>query len=140
MSAGGSKREVEAPLRQQPSDRPAVLVIDDSDVDRETMADILIRSGFDVHELPSPIGATRVAKDLQVRVVVIDQNLPAMDGSKLAALFRNNPAFRGIRLVLVSGNDERAMAEITEKARADAFVSKRRIHQDLATVVKRLAP
>jgi CheY-like chemotaxis protein len=119
-------------------DVPAVLLIDDSEVDRETMAELLRVAGFVVHSLATPIGATRIARELKVNVVVIDQNLPAMDGNKLATLFRTNPAMRGVRLVLVSGNDERAMATIAKTSQADAFVSKHRIHKDLADTVRRV--
>lgn len=115
-----------------------MLIIDDSDVDREVMAELLMAAGFDVHTLPSPIGATRLARELHVSAVVIDQNLPAMNGSKLAALFRGTPALRDVRLVLVSGNDEAAMLEVARDAQADAFVSKGKIHRELAPLVKRL--
>ena len=115
-----------------------MLVIDDSDVDRDVMAELLIAAGFDVHTLPSPIGATRLARELRVSAVIIDQNLPAMNGNKLAALFRGTPALRDVCLVLVSGNDEAAMLEVARVAQADAFVSKGKIHRELAQVVKRL--
>jgi CheY-like chemotaxis protein len=118
----------------------AVLVIDDNDVDREAIAECLRAIGLTVHDLPSPIGATRTARELNVGVVVIDQNLPAMDGSRLAALFRGNPRMRSIRLVLVSGNDASMMAEIMRQSQADAFVSKRDIQRDLAETVLRLLP
>lgn len=118
----------------------SVLVIDDNDVDREAMAECLRVVGLTVHDLPSPIGATRKARELKVGVVIIDQNLPAMDGSRLAALFRGNPHMRNVRLVLVSSNDATIMAEIVRQARADAFVSKRDIQRELAkTVLKLLA-
>jgi len=116
----------------------AVLVIDDSDVDRLAMMDLLSAAGFAVQGLPSPIGATRAARQLGARVVVIDQNLPAMDGSKLAALFRGTASLREIRLVLVSSGDEVAMADIARQARADAFVSKQKMHSDLVSTVRRL--
>jgi DNA-binding NarL/FixJ family response regulator len=91
-----------------------------------------------VHSLPSPIGATKAARELGIGVVVIDQNLPAMDGGKLAMLFRNNPALRTVRVVLVSGYDESIMAEIARKVHADAFISKSAIHTQLASTVRRL--
>ena len=47
----------------------SVLVIDDSDIDRQVMVDLLANAGFEVHELPSPIGATRKARELHVRAV-----------------------------------------------------------------------
>jgi len=117
-----------------------VLVIDDNDVDREAMSECLREVGLTVHGLPSPIGASRKARELNVAVVIIDQNLPAMDGSRLAALFRGNPQMRNIRLVLVSGNDASVMAEIMKTAQADAFVSKRDMQRDLARTVLKLLP
>lgn len=124
---------------QKSADTAAVLVIDDSDIDRETMASILSDAGFSVHCQPSPIGATKAARQLGVRVVVIDQNLPGMDGSKLALLFRSNPALRGVRLILVSGCDEASMLEVTRLAKADAFVGKSVMHTQLAPTVRRLS-
>ena len=116
-----------------------VLVIDDSDVDRMTMMDLLSAAGFAVQGLPSPIGATRVARSMHARVVVIDQNLPAMDGSKLAALFRGTSSLRDIRLILVSSSDASVMSEIARQARADAFVSKQTLHAELVATVRRLS-
>jgi CheY-like chemotaxis protein len=117
-----------------------VLVIDDNDVDREAISECLRTVGLTVHGLPSPIGASRKARELNVAVVIIDQNLPAMDGSRLAALFRGNPQMRNIRLVLVSSNDASVMAEIMKHSQADAFVSKRDMQRDLAKIVLKLLP
>jgi CheY-like chemotaxis protein len=117
---------------------PAVLVIDDSDIDRQVMVELLSESGLSVRELPTPIGATRVAREVGAKVVVIDQNLPALNGAKLAALFRSNPALRDIKLVLISSSDEREMAKLVTDAGADAFVSKTRMHSELVSVVRKL--
>jgi CheY-like chemotaxis protein len=114
-----------------------VLVIDDSDIDRQVIADLLAVAGYTVHQLPSPIGATRKARELQVGLVVIDQNLPSLDGNKLAALFRN-AGLQDLRVVLTSSSDELAMLEITKQAKADAFVAKQRLGQELVETVRRL--
>lgn len=122
----------------EPQGRPSILVIDDSDVDRAAMTELLERAGYEVHELPSPIGATRTARQVAARLVVIDQNLPAMDGGKLATLFRGNAAMRHMRLVLVSGNETQEMLDIAREAKADAFVAKSSLHTDLVKTVARL--
>ena len=114
-----------------------ILVIDDSDVDRQVMVEVLEKAGYVVHDLPSPIGATRKARELQVGVVVIDQNLPSLDGSKLAALFRS-AGFHDLRVVLVSSSDELEMMEIARQAKADAFVAKQRLRDQLVPTVRRL--
>jgi CheY-like chemotaxis protein len=115
----------------------SVLVIDDSDIDRQVMVELLADAGFIVHELPSPIGATRKARELQVGVVVIDQNLPSLDGSKLATLFRT-AGLQDLRVILASSSDEMTMLEITRQARADAFVAKQRLREELVPMVRRL--
>jgi CheY-like chemotaxis protein len=115
----------------------SVLVIDDSDIDRGVMVELLAGAGFEVHELPSPIGATRKARELQVGLVVIDQNLPSLDGSKLATLFRT-AGLADLRVVLASSSDEITMLEITRQARADAFVAKQRLREELVPTVRRL--
>jgi two-component system sensor histidine kinase/response regulator len=121
----------------QKSNKGSILIIDDSDVDRQVIADLLAEAGFAVHELPSPIGATRKARELQVSVVIIDQNLPSLDGSKLATLFRN-AGLADLRVVLVSSADELMMLEITRQAKADAFVAKQRLREELVPTVRKL--
>ena len=116
----------------------SVLVIDDSDIDRQVMLDLLSRAGYQVYDLPTAIGATRAAREVGACAVVIDQNLPALNGAKLAALFRSNPALKDIRVILISSNDEATMSQLMREARADAFVSKDRMHTDLVPTVRRL--
>src|SRR5215471_16957018 len=95
---------------KRPLKANTVLVIDDSDIDRQVMVDLIARAGFTVHDLPTAIGATRAAREFGARIVVIDQNLPALNGAKLAQLFRSNPGMKDIRLVLISSNDEATMS------------------------------
>jgi CheY-like chemotaxis protein len=115
-----------------------VLVIDDSDIDRHVMVELLTNAGYDVHDLPTAIGATKAAREYNARVVVIDQNLPALNGAKLAALFRSNQNMKDMRVVLISSNDEETMSELVKEARADAFVSKNKMHAELVATVRRL--
>jgi CheY-like chemotaxis protein len=123
---------------QKTSRSATVLVIDDSEIDRHVMVDLLSNAGYAVHELPSAIGATKAARDYNARVVVIDQNLPALNGAKLAALFRSNQNMKDLRVILISSSDEQTMAELVREARADAFVSKTRMHTELVPTVRRL--
>jgi len=116
----------------------AILVVDDNDIDRANMTSLLVEAGYVVRGLPSPIGATRAARTLGAKLVIIDQNLPAMDGSKLALLLRGTPALRELRLILVSGHDDPAMHELAERVKADAYVSKRDLHEQLVATVRRV--
>jgi CheY-like chemotaxis protein len=124
----------DAQQRRTP-DLQTVLLIDDSEVDRIAMIELLEAAGFVVVALPSPIGATRRAREVGASLAVIDQNLPGMDGTKLAGLFQQNPTLRHVKVVIVSGSDE--VAETAKKSGADAFVPKRQLY-DLVPVLQRL--
>jgi CheY-like chemotaxis protein len=120
------------------SARPTVLVIDDSDITRSHIARELTQAGMVVHELPSAIGATRTVLRNRVGVVVIDVNMPVMRGDHLATLFRTNPRFSRVGLLLISGESESQLGRLATEAGADGVLSKKRLDQ-LVLTVERIA-
>lgn len=113
-----------------------VLVIDDSDIARTRMVDLLAASGFDVAELPSPIGATRVILTRRVSVVVVDVLMPGMRGDRLAALFRGNPRFADVGVILVSGEATVELERLLSETGADASISKTKLGDLVPTVLR----
>jgi CheY-like chemotaxis protein len=114
-----------------------VLVIDDDDIAREAMRAVLVRAGFYVFELATPIGATSVIKRDGITAVALDINMPTINGDKLAKLLRENAQLSNLGIVLVSGCDIDKLAEIGEKVGADGIVSKSKLHVALAPAVER---
>jgi len=117
----------------------SVLVIDDSPVALQIMSEAISKRGHDVSTLPTAIGSTQVILRNDINVVVIDVNLPSMQGDRLAALFRTNPRLKTLAVVLVSGIDHDELSRLAEAAGADAVVSKQRVATDLADAVERAA-
>jgi DNA-binding NarL/FixJ family response regulator len=101
-----------------------VLVIDDSEIARDHIQRLLSEAGLRVLTMASPIGATRTVLNDNVDVVVIDVLMPGMRGDKLAALFKSNPRFRNLGVVLVSGEDPAELSRLMKETRASAVVSK----------------
>jgi CheY-like chemotaxis protein len=117
---------------------PTVLVIDDSQVARAKMSQLLADAGIRVHALPSPIGATRAILANSVNIVVVDVMLPGMRGDRLAALFRSNPRFRNLGVILVSGAAESELESLSMEVRADATLAKSRL-TELVPMVRKLS-
>ena len=113
-----------------------VLVIDDSAIARARMADMLTAAGFEVAQLPSPIGATRAILDRKVSIVVVDVLMPGMRGDRLASLFRGNPRFADIGVVLVSGEASVELERLLIESGADATVSKSSLGDLVPTVLR----
>ncbi len=107
----------------------SVLVIDDSEIARVSMAQVLQNAGFRVCTLPSPIGATRTILRNQVGVVVADVLMPGMRGDRFAALFRSNPRFKNVGVVLVSGAEDLELNGLALEVQADATLQKSRLEE-----------
>lgn len=117
-----------------------ILIIDDSDIAREAMRRPLELAGLEVYDLPSPIGATRLILRKNIHVVVIDINMPTMRGDRLAALFRENPRFDDLRVILISGEDQDLLQRLASQVGADAVVAKSADYADLVDTVMALLP
>jgi CheY-like chemotaxis protein len=116
---------------------PNVLVIDDCEIARAEMLHRLRRAGLAVSHLASPIGATRVIVDQAIDVVVIDVQMPSIRGDRLAALFKGNPRFATLGVILVTGGSEEELEELGSTAKADAVLSKSELDQ-LVDLVKEI--
>ena len=114
---------------------PRVLVIDDDEIVREVMCELLRGRGFDVFDSGSPIGVTKAIGDQKIDVIVLDVMMPGLCGDKLAKLLRNNPRMPQLAIVLVSGSDPITLTKIAAEVEADAVVPKSEIHLELSMAV-----
>ena len=101
-----------------------VLLIDDDDVAREFLAELLREAGHEVFELPSPIGATRTILSEGIEAVVLDVFMPDMDGDKSARMLRENSRLAGLAIILISSSELGELEEIAARVKADAVVCK----------------
>lgn len=117
------------------STHPRVLVIDDDEVAREAMREILEGAGCVVIDASSPIGATKSIVDNRIDVIVLDVMMPDISGDKLATLLRSNPRMHQLSIILVSGVDATKLAQLAAGVKADALVAKADIHRELSQAV-----
>lgn len=121
-----------------PSERlRRVLVIDDDEIARETMVELLEVAGHSVASLPSPIGATKAIIDSKIEVLVLDVMMPSIRGDKLAALLNKNPRLAHLAVVLVTGANHSEMVTIAKEVGAAALVPKSGVHTQLENAVRR---
>jgi CheY-like chemotaxis protein len=114
-----------------------VLVIDDDEIAREYMCDVLRKAGFIVEDMPSSIGVTnKVVRD-HFHVVVIDVMMPAIRGDKLASLLRKNPQLRDLAVVMVSGAPREELEQLGSEIDPEAVVNKADVRTQLVAAVLR---
>ncbi len=120
-----------------PMERIRTLVIDDDDIARELLCDVLRRAGHEIFELPSPIGASRLISRMKIQVVVLDVLMPSINGDKLARLLRDANRGKELAIVLVSSRSVEELHALAVEARADEVVCKDDIRTELPRAIAR---
>jgi CheY-like chemotaxis protein len=102
----------------------SILVVDDAPVNLK-LADILLRKeGYQVHAVPDAEEALRVLRSFLPKVMLVDIQLPGIDGLELTRRVKQDPRTRDVTVIALTacamkGDEERAMA-----AGCDGYITK----------------
>jgi type II secretory ATPase GspE/PulE/Tfp pilus assembly ATPase PilB-like protein len=101
-----------------------VLLVDDEDTLRRVMRDLLVRDGYEVVEARTGVEALDQTDRHAPDVIVLDLNLPGMDGYSVLSELRSRAATRDIPvIVLTAKGDEDNEVRVFELG-ADDFLTK----------------
>jgi len=101
-----------------------VLLVDDEDQLRKVMKDLLERDGYDVEEASDGVEALDQVDRHAPDIIVLDLNLPGLDGFGVLTHLRSRPATSGIPVVVLTAHgDEESEVRVFEHG-ADDFLSK----------------
>jgi CheY-like chemotaxis protein len=104
--------------------RKRVLVVDDNVDAAESIAMILRVSGYDVRCVYDGPTVLQAAKAYRPDVVVLDIGLPGLSGYDVARLLREQPEFRRIPLVAVTGYGQEEDRRRSQEAGFDYHLTK----------------
>jgi len=132
----------QAPTESLPSGSkpPCVMIIDDSRTIRRSAKSLLAREGWDV--VTAEDGFDALAKVVEYRpdIVFVDIMMPRLDGYQTCALIKNNEAYRGTPVIMLSSKDS-----IFDKARgrvvgSEHYLTKPFTREDLLGTIARHLP
>jgi CheY-like chemotaxis protein len=117
-----------------------VLVVDDDPDARDGLRDLLVDAGFDVATASDGAAALAILRAAPAlpRVILLDLEMPRMDGWAFCASRRQEPALAAIPVVLISGHAGPTRA--APYAGVVAVLAKPVDPDTLLAVVARLAP
>ena len=101
-----------------------VLVIDDDAGQLSLLRRVLQKAGFEVLTVDSPFGATNAARRFQTDVILLDVNMPAIQGDQLVAVLRKNVSLKGAPIILFSASDEDVLRSLAIEVGADGWLRK----------------
>jgi CheY-like chemotaxis protein len=101
-----------------------ILVIDDDVNYLSATKELLETQGYNVETYPQPFGATALIKKLNPDLVLLDINMPALSGEKLARIIRTNTDTQKISVVFHSSNDEDSLRKAVVQYRVAGYICK----------------
>ena len=81
-----------------------ILVIEDDEKNRKLARDILTHRGYRVAEAETGEAGVRLARELKPHLVLMDLQLPGMDGIEALRHLRDDPATREIPVMAVTAS------------------------------------
>ena len=112
------------PRKAGPEIQRKVLLVDDEDSLRRVMKDLLEREGYHVAEARDGVQALDQVDRVAPDIIVLDLNLPGLDGYGVLSHLRSRPMTAGIPvIVLTAKGDEDNEVRVFE-AGADDFLTK----------------
>src|ERR1700716_1712912 len=104
--------------------RKSIFIIDDHPVNLELVKVLLVLEGYQVHTAGDAESALLLLSELRPDLILMDVQLPGMDGLELARRIKADPGHKNARIVALTayamkGDEEKALA-----AGCDGYLSK----------------
>jgi two-component system cell cycle response regulator DivK len=102
----------------------SILVIEDNESNMKLIKALLASGGYEVHSVEDAEEAQRKLAILHPKLILIDIQLPGMDGLKLTHLLKANPEMHDVAIVALTayamtGDEQKAFA-----AGCDGYITK----------------
>ncbi len=101
-----------------------ILVVDDSAVDLKNLERIVSDSGAVVITASSGAEALIKARESQPSLIMLDVNMPGLDGFSTARQLAADPATKGISVVFVTSKAQKADRAFAQMLGAKGYVTK----------------
>jgi CheY-like chemotaxis protein len=113
-----------------------VLVVEDNLMSKTLVKDILVMNGYDVVEAERGTEALKLASTETPDLILMDINMPGMDGITAARLIKSNEESKEIPVVALTASAMKGDGEKILKQGFDGYIAKPIDVKDLMRVVE----
>ena len=107
-----------------PDNKGTILYVEDNPDNRLLVRRILISEDYSLLEATDAMDALNVLKTVQPDLILMDINMPDMDGYTLTAKIKSMPGFERVPILAVTANVMRGDKEKTLEAGCDGYIQK----------------
>lgn len=123
-----------------PDSKATILYVEDNPDNRTLVRRILLSEDYAMLEAVNAFDALNILKDNRPDLILMDINMPDMDGYTLTAKIRALPSFERIPILAVTANVMRGDKEKTLEAGCDGYIQKPLDIDQLIREVERFLP
>jgi two-component system, sensor histidine kinase and response regulator len=87
--------------------QPSILIVDDNPQNLQVIAKILLDNNFEVEYATNGLAALKWLKDKKFGIVLLDINMPGMDGYEVCRKIRSDPEISGIPIIFLTAEIDR---------------------------------
>ena len=107
-----------------PENKGTILYVEDNPDNRLLVRRILLSEDYSLLEATDAMDALNVLKTAQPDLILMDINMPDMDGYTLTAKIKSMPGFERVPILAVTANVMRGDKEKTLEAGCDGYIQK----------------
>ncbi len=115
-----------------------VLLVEDEPNIAEAIRFILTREGWDVVVERDGAAALGQVRALAPDLLILDLMLPGMSGLEILTSLRANPAFAGLKVLMLTAKGQPRDREAAERAGVSAFMAKPFSNDEIRAMVRQL--
>ena len=115
-----------------------VLIIDDSVTVRKVTTRLLERNGFETQIAKDGVDALDILQSLTPDIILLDIEMPRMDGFEVANQVRHNSRLKGVPIIMITSRTGEKHRERAMSIGVNAYMGKPFQEQNLLENIKRL--
>ena len=114
-----------------------ILVVEDNPNNRKLIKDVLNYYGYEVVEAKNGEEGINLAREHSPSLIIMDIQMPVMDGITAAKILKNDPKTRGIKMIALTSFAMKGDKERFIEAGFDDYISKPINTRQLPELVKK---
>lgn len=115
---------------------PTIMVVDDSLTVRKVTSRLLEREGCEVLIAKDGVGAINLLRENMPDVMLVDLEMPHMNGFELIKTVRNNPDTKNMPIIIISSRTADKHRQMADKLGVNGFLGKPYNEEELLTYIK----
>lgn len=115
------------------------MVIEDDEYSRDALAHLLVAEGYEAQSASDGESGLEKAHEMNPDVIVLDLNLPDIDGKKVIEMIRGDGPLKSVPILVVTGDEDKAAQQAVDLG-ADGYLTKPVEFDDLINAISGLKP